>query len=45
MHALTAIARPRADNWVEDMKNSIRAYCEAKGLTDAAGRGRLYRGA
>lgn len=41
-HALTAIARPQADNWVEDMKNSIRAYCEAKGLTDAAGRGRLY---
>ena len=41
-HALTAIARPQADNWVEDMKNSIRAYCEATGLTDAAGRGRLY---
>lgn len=41
-HALTAIARPQADNWVEDMKGSIRAYCEATGLTDAAGRGRLY---
>ncbi len=40
--ALTAIARPQADSWVEDMKNSIRAYCEATGLTDAAGRGRLY---
>lgn len=41
-HALTAIARPQADNWIADMKGSIHAYCEAKGLTDAAGRGRLY---
>lgn len=41
-HALTAIARPQADNWIADMKGSIRAYCEATGLTDAAGRGRLY---
>lgn len=41
-HALTAIARPQADNWIADMKDSIHAYCEAKGLTDAAGRGRLY---
>lgn len=40
--ALTAIARPQSDSWVEDMKGSIRAYCEATGLTDAAGRGRLY---
>lgn len=40
--ALTAIARPQGDSWVEDMKGSIRAYCEATGLTDAAGRGRLY---
>lgn len=41
-HALTAIARPQADNWIADMKGSICAYCEATGLTDAAGRGRLY---
>lgn len=41
-HALTAIARPQADNWIADMKDSIHAYCEATGLTDAAGRGRLY---
>lgn len=41
-NALTAIARPQSDSWVEDMKGSIRAYCEATGLTDAAGRGRLY---
>lgn len=41
-HALTAIARPQADNWIADMKDSIHAYCEAKGLSETAGRGRLY---
>ena len=40
--ALTAIARPQADNWIADMKDSIRAYCAAKGLSETAGRGRLY---
>ncbi|MBD5169313.1 MAG: hypothetical protein HDT20_04220 [Oscillibacter sp.] len=40
--ALTAMARPEADTWVADMKEAIRVYCEATGLTDAAGRGRLY---
>lgn len=40
--ALTAIARPQADNWIADMKDSIRAYCEAKGLSETAGHGRLY---
>ncbi len=40
--ALTAMARPEADTWVEDMKASITAYCQAAGLSDAAGRGRLY---
>lgn len=40
--ALTAIARPQADTWTEDMKERIRAYCSAAGLTDAVGRGRLY---
>lgn len=40
--ALTAIARPAGDTWVEDMKTAIAAYCKATGLTDAVGRGRLY---
>lgn len=40
--ALTAIARPAGDTWVEDMKAAIAAYCKATGLTDAVGRGRLY---
>ena len=40
--ALTAIARPGGDTWVEDMKAAIAAYCKATGLTDAVGRGRLY---
>ena len=40
--ALTAMARPEADTWVEDMKASIAAYCQISGLSDAAGRGRLY---
>lgn len=40
--ALTAMARPEADTWVEDMKKAIRRYCEATGLTDAMARGRLY---
>ena len=40
--ALTAMARPEADTWVEDMKASIAAYCQTSGLSDAAGRGRLY---
>lgn len=40
--ALTAMARPGGDTWVEDMKAAIAAYCKATGLTDAVGRGRLY---
>lgn len=40
--ALTAIARPSGDTWVEDMKAAMKRYCEAKGLTEPAGRGRLY---
>lgn len=40
--ALTALARPQATTWTEDMKEAIRHYCELTGLTDAAGRGRLY---
>ena len=40
--ALTAIARPSGDTWVEDMKEAIAGYCRATGLTEPAGRGRLY---
>lgn len=40
--ALTALARPEEDNWTEDMKQAIAAYCEATGLMETAGRGRLY---
>lgn len=40
--ALTAIARPAGDTWVEDMKTAIAGYCKATGLTEITGRGRLY---
>ena len=40
--ALTAIARPSGDTWVEDMKTAIAGYCKATGLTEITGRGRLY---
>ena len=40
--ALTAIARPVGDTWVEDMKTAIARYCKATGLTEITGRGRLY---
>lgn len=40
--ALTALARPAADTWTDDMKEAIRCYCQLTGLTDAVGRGRLY---
>lgn len=40
--ALTAIARPGGDTWVEDMKTAIAGYCKATGLTEITGRGRLY---
>lgn len=40
--ALAAMAGPSGDTWVQDMKEAIRRYCEVTGLTDAAGRGRLY---
>ena len=40
--ALTAIARPVGDTWVEDMKTAIAGYCKATGLTEITGRGRLY---
>ena len=40
--ALTAIARPNADTWVPDMAEAMQRYCEAKGLSVPAGKGRLY---
>lgn len=40
--ALTAIARPGADTWTEDMKTAIAGYCKATGLSEITGRGRLY---
>lgn len=40
--ALTAIARPSADTWVPDMAEAMQRYCEAKGLSVPAGKGRLY---
>ena len=40
--ALTAIARPAGDTWVEHMKTAIAGYCKATGLTEITGRGRLY---
>lgn len=40
--ALVALARPEEDNWTEGMKKAIAAYCEAAGLMETAGRGRLY---
>lgn len=40
--ALTAMARPSADTWVPDMAEAMRRYCEAKGLSVPAGKGRLY---
>lgn len=40
--ALTAIARPNADTWVSDMAEAMKRYCKAKGLSEPAGRGRLY---
>lgn len=40
--ALAAMAGPSGDTWTQDMKEAIRRYCEVTGLTDAAGRGRLY---
>lgn len=40
--ALTAMARPSADTWVPDMVEAMKRYCEAKGLTEMTGRGRLY---
>ena len=40
--ALTAIARPSADTWVPDMAEAMQRYCQATGLTEPVGRGRLY---
>ena len=40
--ALTAIARPSADTWVPDMVEAMKRYCQATGLTEPVGRGRLY---
>lgn len=40
--ALTAIARPSADTWVSDMAEAMQRYCQATGLTEPVGRGRLY---
>ena len=39
MHALS---RPEAHSWTEEMNAAIAGYCAATGLTEAAGRGRLY---
>lgn len=40
--ALTALARPEGRSWREEMKEAIAGYCAATGLTETAGRGRLY---
>lgn len=40
--ALTALARPEGRSWTEEMKEAIAGYCAATGLTETAGRGRLY---
>ena len=40
--ALSALSRPEAHSWTEEMKDAIAGYCAATGLTEAAGRGRLY---
>ena len=40
--AVAALARPEQDDWTAEMKEAIAAYCRETGLTDAAGRGRLY---
>lgn len=40
--ALTALARPEGRSWTEDMKEAIAGYCAVTGLTETAGRGRLY---
>ena len=40
--ALRALSRPEAHSWTEEMNAAIAGYCAATGLTEAAGRGRLY---
>ena len=40
--ALIAMAGPQGDRWTEDMKQAIAGYCEAAGLSQTTGRGRLY---
>lgn len=40
--AISAMAGPSGDHWLQDMKAAIAQYCAVTGLTDAAGRGRLY---
>ena len=40
--ALVAMAGPSGDHWIDDMKEAIRRYREATGLTDARARGFLY---
>lgn len=40
--ALVAMAGPQGDRWIEDMKEAISRYCEVTGLSQTAGRGRLY---
>lgn len=40
--AVAALARPEKDSWTEEMKEAIADYCREMGLSETAGRGRLY---
>lgn len=40
--AVAALARPEKEDWTGEMQEAIAAYCRETGLTEAAGRGRLY---
>ena len=40
--AVAALARPEKDSWTEEMKEAIADYCRETGLSETAGRGRLY---
>lgn len=40
--AVAALARPEKDSWTAEMKEAIADYCQETGLSETAGRGRLY---
>lgn len=40
--AVAALARPEKDSWTAEMKEAIADYCRETGLSETAGRGRLY---